>query len=182
MIDPEKNPIVSNSIFVEAGQARRQISKRLRDRLRMLRKVVNLLHHAPSRDGVKFAQIPFETRRGLDPIDGAHRGQRSFLMSRIVKWYLRATGEGRVGKGAIAHRARLGDRAKSRLKSSHGRVLPESCSRRAFRSLRRRAGLCKIRKSSKASCNSSSASLARRNLLNNSVGTSTVWPILRSSA
>ena len=86
---------------------------------------------------------------------------------------------GRSGEMRV-QRARLRERAKSRLKSSHGRVLPDRCSFRALRSLRSRTGLCTIRKSSKALCHSSIALPARSHLLYRSEGISTVWPMLQS--
>lgn len=182
VVYPQRNPVVPNTVLVEACQVGRRIPEGLRDHFRMPPKIVNLLHDPASHGRVKFTEISFETRGRLDPIGTAHLRQPNFQILCSVKRSSWRNREGQAREALRAYRARLPERVKSRLNSSHDRVLPESCSRRALRSLRSKAGLCRIRKSSNASCNSSSASLARRNLLSNSAGTSTVWPIYRSRA
>ncbi len=182
VVHPQKNPVVPDTILVEAGQVGWRIPERLRDDFRMRPKVVNLLHDPASHGRVKFTEISFETWGCLDLIGAAHLRQPNFRILCSVNRNLRTSSDRQFREGLKGYRPRLPERVKSRLNSSHDRALPESCSRRALRSLRSKAGLCRIRKSSNASCNSSSASLARRNLLSNSAGTSTVWPIYRSSA
>ena len=178
VIDPQKHPVVANTILVNSCQIGRRIPKRLRDQLGVGCKVVDFLSDSPGNRRVEIFEFPLKPERRLDPVSVAHRGS-ACLESRFH------TGICCMREDAPTHRPR-GDyrlrrlgRSSSRLNSSQDRVFPESCSRRALRSLRKNLGLCTIRKSSKASCNSSNASEACSNLFINSVGTCTVSPIPR---
>jgi len=176
MVYSQENSIVPYAVLVEARQVGRWVPKGLHYQFRVGGQLVDLLHDPTADLRVKLVEVPFEPRSRFDPIDAAH--------SRLAFWVShrensQSDAAGRSGEMRV-QRARLRERAKSRLKSSHGRVLPDRCSFRALRSLRSRTGLCTIRKSSKALCHSSSALPARSHLLYRSEGISTVWPMLQS--
>ncbi len=181
VVYPQKHSVVGNPVLVEPCEVRGWIAEGLRDHLRMSCQVVDLLDDPAGHGRVEPSEISFETRSCLDPIETAHTRQPNFELLCSVKKDFRRDEDSQIWETSRPYGARLLERENSRLNSSQERVLPESCSFRALRSLRSRVGLCKIRKSSNASWNSSNASLARRNLSNNSAGTSTVWPISRSS-
>jgi len=179
MVNPKKDSVVANPILVNSLKVRRRILNGLCYQFRMGGKKVNLLQNSGRHRTVQLEEVAFKMRRSLNLVEARHLHQQANCGSDNLRSAPNSVVD-LFGRKTRDQSARLRGAATSRLNSSQERVFPDNCSFRALRSRLSRVGLFTIRKSSKASRQSSIASPARSHLLYRSIGISTVCPMKHS--